>query len=190
LKLLVTFILGVVVAVVIFWILQFVVEFVLAQASQFTTSSDLLAFSAVIISTSGLFITVIWNFIEYRRTSDIFKPVASVDVKYFPPYNEEKQETLIFITNKGRKNLIPNKVLIKCNWLNDETKIEAEIFDDFISPDETIDTGIKLPEPTWPGTHKIVITITDNNYGITWNKQRSFYMSADDILKTGNSSPL
>ncbi len=182
-------IIGIIGAIAIIWMFQSVVSFIIYQANQFTTASDFLSFIAVIISVSSLFITIIWNFIEYRRTADIYKPVASVDVKYFPPYNEAKQETLVFITNKGRKNLKPSKVLIKCNWLDDETKIESEIFEDFIAPDETIDFGVRLVEPTWPGTHKIDILITDDS-GISWRKQRSFYMSEDDVLKTGKSGSL
>lgn len=187
---LIAIIAGVAIAIVIFFIILVLASVIITQASQFTTSSDLLSYTAVLISISGLFLTMIWNLIEHRRTSDIYKPVASVDVKFFPPYTNKKQETIFYITNKGQKNLFPEKITVMCDWLEDEIKIDIDRFDKCIAPEETIDLSLKLPEPKWPGTNTVTIIIHDKSSGISWKKIRKFHMSEDEVLKTGKSSPI
>lgn len=159
------------------------VDFLEGQGLLIETTADSLSFVALIVALAGTAFTVVWSYWQFSRTSDIYQPVASAIFSNFPPYGPGIDETIIAVTNKGRRNLKPSDVHLVYGWNNQRVDIESTEYDEWIAPDETVDMPIRIDAPVESGTYKIHLYITCSKSGIVWKKTRSFKIpSLEDII--------
>lgn len=157
----------------------------LVNQGGFLNVSDILAFTAILVSIISVSLTFGWNIWIHSRTSDIYQPVASVDFKWLPPYTMEGQETIVSIKNVGKRNLKPSEVYYHCSWESDEIELDLGKFAEYLAPEETYDFSIRIEPPSEPKVYSIDFHITEKESGLTWRARRMFFVPAADEVITG-----
>jgi hypothetical protein len=141
----------------------------------FESVSDLVSVFVLMISMVTLLTTISWNYWHFKKTGDVYLPVAEIKFVEIPTLGQEKPHVLVRIFNIGSKNLVLDSVTLTGSWFQHEISCK-NIHWSFIQPKGSVMIEQEVPriDGQVGDAHHVILKIIDEKSNLRWEVPEKF----------------